>query len=55
MGSQQFACKACDGTGLLMDDNQWQYTCSICHGDGYIARMETVEKLEVDETNRVIE
>ncbi|GIO24293.1 hypothetical protein [Oceanobacillus sp. J11TS1] len=55
MGSQEFACKACDGSGLLMDDEQWQYTCTICHGDGFVAAVEKTEKLQVDENNRVID
>lgn len=55
MGSQEFACKACDGTGLLRDDEQWQYTCTICHGDGFVSVFEAPEKLQVDENHRVMD
>ncbi|WP_163578451.1 hypothetical protein [Gracilibacillus thailandensis] len=51
-------CKACEGTGLLMDDEEWRYTCSICHGDGFISRYESKENMElidVDLNKRTLE
>ncbi|MFD1019909.1 hypothetical protein [Thalassobacillus hwangdonensis] len=27
-------CLACDGSGLLMDDEQWHYVCTVCEGSG---------------------
>ncbi|UOQ48055.1 hypothetical protein MUN88_18680 [Gracilibacillus caseinilyticus] len=57
MGSQHMKCKACDGTGLLMDDEEWRYTCSICHGDGFISRYESKENqdlLDVDLNSRTL-
>ncbi|MBM7554209.1 hypothetical protein [Thalassobacillus pellis] len=51
-------CKACDGSGLLMDDEEWRYTCSICGGDGVFLQGESPEpseRLDVDEMNRTLE
>lgn len=54
-----FDCPACGGTGLLADDEEWQYTCSICGGDGIVSKTEMAtrkpRRIEVDEMNRVIE
>lgn len=50
-------CPACNGTGLLADDEEWQYTCSICGGDGLIHSQDMGrrhEQIEVDEMNRVL-
>jgi hypothetical protein len=35
--------KACDGTGLLADDENWQYTCTVCGGDGILLPGESTE------------
>lgn len=51
-------CKACDGTGLLADDENWQYSCSVCGGDGILMSGESAERNEiisVDENNRTME
>ncbi|WP_176222073.1 hypothetical protein [Tuberibacillus sp. Marseille-P3662] len=51
-------CKACDGEGLLMDDEEWRYTCSVCGGDGIIDPGESLkpsEPFSVDEMNRTLE
>ena len=55
MDAQKYKCKVCGGSGLLMDNEQWEYTCSICHGDRFIASFETAERLQVDENHRIIE
>lgn len=51
-------CRACEGTGLLSDDEEWQYKCTVCGGDGI---KEPGEKtiasnlLNVDENNRILD
>ncbi|ENH97170.1 hypothetical protein J416_06982 [Gracilibacillus halophilus YIM-C55.5] len=56
-GSQDMRCKACDGSGLLMDDEEWRYTCSICNGDGFVSKYEAAENdiVDTDITNRTLE
>jgi DnaJ-class molecular chaperone len=57
MSAKEQACPACDGTGLLSDDEEWQYTCSICGGDGIANTSEMgrrQERIPVDEMNRVL-
>lgn len=51
-------CKACDGTGLLSDDEQWQYRCSVCNGDGVFEfgdKPEPNGPFDVDDMNRTLE
>lgn len=51
-------CKACDGSGLLADDEFWQYTCTVCGGDGQLSPGESPEPsklINVDETNRILD
>ncbi|WP_185819634.1 hypothetical protein [Salibacterium salarium] len=51
-------CKACDGSGLLMDDEQWKYSCSVCGGDGVLEAGENPEPegpFDVDGNNRTLE
>lgn len=58
MGSQEFRCKACEGSGLLMDDEEWHYTCTVCDGDGYVSKYENREQKhvsDVDENNRILD
>lgn len=59
MVERESTCKACEGTGMLSDDEGWQYKCSICHGEGTVDqnsdRSEPVRILEVDETNRLLD
>ncbi len=55
---QDHRCKACDGTGLLMDDEQWQYSCTVCGGDGEFRSGDSPEPktaFDVDEMNRTLE
>ncbi|WP_169728521.1 hypothetical protein [Salibacterium aidingense] len=58
MNIHENVCKACDGSGLLMDDEQWKYSCSVCGGDGILEAGESPEPdapFDVDETNRTLE
>ncbi|WP_200865975.1 hypothetical protein [Thalassobacillus devorans] len=51
-------CKACDGAGLLMDDEEWKYTCSVCGGSGVMTLGKNPEpngQMDVDEMNRILE
>lgn len=52
-------CRACDGTGLLADDENWQYNCTICGGSGVFNMGEIpaarTQHLDVDEMNRTLE
>ncbi|MFC0524457.1 hypothetical protein ACFFGV_12855 [Pontibacillus salicampi] len=58
MTRHQTHCKACYGSGMLLDDEQWHYTCSICDGTGeykpFNAQAER-QVLEVDDNNRYME
>lgn len=57
MVDRNASCKACDGTGLLADQEFWQYRCTICGGSG-VMRSENDEVkdiIDVDETNRILE
>ncbi|MBP1948587.1 hypothetical protein [Virgibacillus litoralis] len=56
--NREDTCKACEGTGMLSDDEGWQYQCSVCHGDGQydladISRSARI--MEVDENNRLLD
>lgn len=58
MVDRNHICKACDGTGLLADDENWQYGCTVCGGDGTLLPGESTEpagQFSVDENNRVLE
>lgn len=51
-------CLACDGEGLLMDDEEWRYTCKICGGSGFQSQHDRVynrEVADVDEMNRILD
>lgn len=51
-------CKACDGTGMLSDDEGWQYECSVCGGDGIHSESDKkkgARVMSVDETNRLLD
>ncbi|NIK12052.1 hypothetical protein [Alkalibacillus almallahensis] len=58
MGSQDSRCKACDGAGLLMDDEEWRYTCTVCGGDGFVSVYDQEDNRHlsnVDENNRILD
>ncbi|MFZ0368605.1 MAG: hypothetical protein WAM07_03275 [Halobacillus sp.] len=51
-------CLACGGEGLLMDDEEWRYTCKICGGSGFMSQEGSVynrEPANVDEMNRYLD
>ncbi|WP_197276464.1 hypothetical protein [Bacillus sp. JCM 19034] len=50
-------CRACEGTGMLMDDEEWQYTCTVCRGEGHInpENHSPPALLNVDENNRILD
>jgi len=50
-------CKACDGSGLLSDDEGWQYTCSVCRGEGTVDlhAAKQAKVMSVDENNRLLD
>lgn len=51
-------CKACEGTGMLADDEGWQYKCSVCNGDGTYDTADitrTARVMAVDENNRLLD
>ncbi|MFD1705536.1 hypothetical protein ACFSCZ_02060 [Siminovitchia sediminis] len=53
---RQQPCTACHGTGMLADDEGWQYKCSVCRGAGYINEETPAAKvMEVDENNRLLD
>jgi len=52
---QDNTCQACQGTGMLADDEGWQYECSVCHGSGYFQEDRDVRVLDVDENNRLLD
>ncbi|AIF42262.1 hypothetical protein [Virgibacillus sp. SK37] len=55
---QRNKCRACDGTGMLADDEGWQYKCSVCNGDGIYAASDAkvgARIMEVDENNRLLD
>jgi DnaJ-class molecular chaperone len=54
--SQQ--CKACEGVGMLADDEGWQYRCPVCDGDGTYSQSEangSARVMSVDENNRLLD
>jgi len=56
MGSQEMRCKACEGSGMLRDDEEWNYTCTVCNGNGFVSKYEQKkEHLETDSNNRYME
>ncbi|WP_176555699.1 hypothetical protein [Virgibacillus ndiopensis] len=54
MVDRENTCKACEGTGMLADDEGWQYRCSVCGGDGSYSEQPT-RIMEVDEMNRLLD
>ncbi|WHY82614.1 hypothetical protein [Siminovitchia fortis] len=49
-------CKACHGTGMLADDEGWQYKCSVCRGSGFVSEENYEARIvEVDENNRLLD
>lgn len=57
MVDRNTVCLACDGTGMLADDEEWQYTCTVCGGDGqyHPNNSSRVKYINVDENNRLLD
>ncbi|MFA8438621.1 hypothetical protein [Pueribacillus sp. YX66] len=56
--NREHICKACDGTGMLSDDENWKYSCSVCDGEGVVMPGESTSPsapLSVDEMNRYLD
>lgn len=48
-------CIACQGSGMLADDEGWQYNCSVCNGTGELLENKEARIMEVDENNRLLD
>ncbi|MBO0993801.1 hypothetical protein [Bacillus sp. SD088] len=58
MTDRELTCKACEGTGMLADDEGWQYNCSVCRGKGVLPANEarqSAEIITVDDNNRLLD
>ncbi|SHG54665.1 hypothetical protein [Ornithinibacillus halophilus] len=58
MAEHEQRCKACEGTGMLADDEGWQYKCSVCHGDGVYSQSDANREarvMSVDQNNRLLD
>jgi len=57
MIDRENTCKACEGTGMLADDEGWQYECSVCSGTGalYVGVSEPTKVMSTDENNRLLD
>jgi len=57
MVDRENTCKACEGTGMLADDEGWQYRCSICSGTGefHMGGTQPTNIMSVDENNRLLD
>ncbi|MFZ3579125.1 hypothetical protein [Virgibacillus sp. DJP39] len=58
MIEREQTCRACEGEGMLADDEGWKYKCSICDGDGKLDNgytRDSAKLFNVDETNRLLD
>lgn len=58
MAGKENRCKACEGTGMLSDDEGWQYNCSVCRGSGSVnpaSEPQPAKLMSVDENNRLLD
>lgn len=56
MIDRESTCKACEGTGMLSDDEGWQYNCSVCHGEGSLnSEAPSAKIMSVDDNNRLLD
>jgi DnaJ-class molecular chaperone len=56
MIDRENTCKACEGSGMLCDDEGWQYNCSVCRGTGVVIAgdNQSAKVMSVDENNRLL-
>ncbi|WP_404451020.1 hypothetical protein LG329_11810 [Virgibacillus necropolis] len=55
MVDREHTCMACEGTGMLADDEGWQYKCSICDGGGMLNDTNPTKLFDVDANNRLLD
>lgn len=58
MINRETTCKACEGTGMLADDEGWQYGCTICDGSGELGAQNNGQSgslLDTDANNRLLD
>ena len=58
MIEREDACEACDGIGLLSDDEGWKYHCPMCLGAGNTnprLKGQPAKLMAVDENNRLLD
>lgn len=55
MVERESTCRACEGTGMLADDEGWQYKCSICDGQGIYNGATQTKLFDVDANNRLLD
>ncbi|GGB42141.1 hypothetical protein F3157_02460 [Virgibacillus dakarensis] len=58
MIDREKTCRACEGTGMLADDEGWQYNCSVCNGSGVLPQegeSREARVMSVDENNRLLD
>ncbi|MGY0693494.1 hypothetical protein ACW2QC_11970 [Virgibacillus sp. FSP13] len=58
MVDRKNTCRACEGTGMLADDEGWQYNCSVCGGDGILSQDDAskgARLMSTDENNRLLD
>lgn len=48
-------CLACDGSGKQIDDEGWQYQCSVCHGIGKVDDASETKVMQTDDNNRLLD
>lgn len=51
----EMECRACEGSGKQMDDEGWQYQCSVCHGTGEVTEESITKVMQTDENNRLLD
>jgi DnaJ-class molecular chaperone len=57
MVDRENTCRACEGTGMLSDDEGWQYECRLCSGQGtlHAGANKPTKVMSVDENNRLLD